>query len=231
LFIGHYALGLAAKRVAPGVSLGALFLACQFADLLWPTLVLAGLESFSIRPGITAVTPLDFEHYPYSHSLLALVVWGALLGFVYRYVTGSSWRAATVLLLLVLSHWVLDVIVHRPDLPLAPGSDFRLGLGLWNSVPGTLAAEFVLFAIGAVAYLKSTTARDRIGSIGAWVLLLFLALVELANVLGPPPPSVRAVTWSAQALWLIVAWGYWVDSHRDPIAGVRAPVTAPRDHP
>jgi hypothetical protein len=227
MFIGHFALGLASKRVAPHVSLGALFLACQFADLLWPTLVLAGLESFSIRPGITAVTPLDFEYYPYSHSLLALIVWGALLGLVYRKLSGSSWRAASVLFLLALSHWALDVIAHRPDMPLAPGSGPRLGLGLWDSVPLTLAAEFTLFAIGAAFYLNSTRARDRIGSIGTWALLSFLSIVELANVLGPPPPNVPAVTWSAQALWLLVAWGYWVDSHRDPIPGERVSVTVP----
>lgn len=97
MFIGHYALGLASKRIAPSVSLGALFLACQFADLLWPTLVLAGVESFTIRPGITAVTPLDFEYYPFSHSLLTLCVWGVLLGLIYRAVTESSCRAAIVL--------------------------------------------------------------------------------------------------------------------------------------
>lgn len=218
MFIGHYALGLASKRLAPGVSLGALFLACQFADLLWPTLVLAGVESFTIRPGITAVTPLDFVYYPFSHSLLALLVWGALLGLVYRSVTGSNARTAVVLCALVVSHWVLDVVVHRPDMPLAPGLDLRFGLGLWNSVPGTLAVEFLLYAIGVAAYLKSTVARDRVGSIGLWALLLFLAAVEVANVLGPPPPNVRDVAWSAQAMWLLVAWGYWVDRHRDPIA-------------
>ena len=218
MFIGHYGLALASKRFAPGVSLGALFLAAQFADLLWPTLVLVGVESFTIRPGITAVTPLDFEHYPYSHSLLALIVWGALFGLAYRIVTHSSRRAALVLFALVVSHWVLDVVVHRPDMPLAPGLGTRIGFGLWNSLPGTLAVEFLLFGIGAVGYLKSTAARDRIGSIGSWALLSFLAIVELANLLGPPPPSVLAVTWSAQALWLLVLWGYWVDRHRDPIA-------------
>ena len=218
MFIGHYGLGLASKRIVPSVSLGTLFLACQFADLLWPTLVLAGLESFTIRPGITAVTPLDFEHYPFSHSLLALCVWGVLLGLIYRAVAGSSWRTLVVLFALVVSHWVLDVVVHRPDMPLAPGLGLRLGLGLWNSVPGTLAVEFLLYAIGVLAYLKSTVARDRIGSLALWALLLFLAIVELANVFGPPPPSVLAVTWSAQAMWLLVAWGYWVDHHRDPIA-------------
>lgn len=222
MFIGHYALGLASKRIAPTVSLGALFLACQFADLLWPTLVLAGVESFTIRPGITVVTPLEFNYYPFSHSLLALMVWGVLLGLIYRTLTGSNWRAAVVLFALVVSHWVLDVVVHRPDMPLAPGLSLRLGLGLWNSVPGTLVVEFLLYAIGVAVYVKSTVARDRIGSIGLWTLLLLLAIVELANVIGPSPPSVSAVSWSAQAMWLLVAWGYWVDRHRDSIARATA---------
>jgi len=218
MFIGHYALGLGSKRLAPGVSLGALFLACQWADLLWPTLVMAGVESFEIRPGNTAVTPLDFKYYPYSHSLLALVVWGAVLALIYRAVSGSTRRGALVLGALVVSHWVLDVVVHRPDLPLAPGTGLRLGLGLWNSIPATLAVEFGLFAAGVWLYSKATVARDRIGSLGFWALVIFLALVEIANIFGPPPPSIGAVTVSAQALWLLVAWGYWVDRHR----GVRA---------
>jgi hypothetical protein len=214
MLIGHYAVGLACKRLVPSVSLGALFLACQWADLLWPTLVLAGVEHFTIRPGITAVTPLDFQYYPYSHSLLALLVWGILIGLIYRAVTGSPWRAAVVLAALVLSHWVLDLIVHRPDLPVAPGLTPRLGLGLWNSIPATLAVEFGLYVAGSWLYLKATVARDRIGSIGLWALLLFLALVEVANIFGPPPPSVTAVVIPAEALWLLVVWGYWVDQHR-----------------
>ena len=214
MFIGHYALGLGAKRLAPAVSLGALFLACQWADLLWPTLVMAGLESFTIQPGITAVTPLDFEYYPWSHSLLALAVWGAVLALIYRAVSGSSVRAAFVLGALVVSHWVLDLIVHRPDLPLAPATRLRLGLGLWNSLPATLAVEFGLYAAGVWLYLRATVARDRIGSLGFWALATFLALVEAANVLGPPPTGIGAVTASAQAMWLLVAWGYWVDRHR-----------------
>lgn len=216
MFIGHFALGFGSKRLAPAVSLGALFLACQWADLLWPTLVMAGLESFTIRPGITAATPLDFESYPYSHSLLALLVWGAVLALIYRALGGSSRRGAIVLGALVVSHWVLDVIVHRPDLPLAPGTGLRLGLGLWNSIPATLAVELGLYAVGVWLYWKATEARDRIGSFGFWALVVFLAVIEIANVLGPPPPSVGAVTWSAEAMWLLVAWGYWVDGHRKP---------------
>ena len=217
MFIGHYALGLASKRVAPQVSLGALFLACQWADLLWPTLVLSGVEKVAIRPDIPG--GLDFQYYPYSHSLLALVVWGILLAVVYRVVTRSSWRSATVLGALVVSHWVLDVIVHPADLPLAPGVGIRVGLGLWSSLPGTLVIEFGLFAVGIWLYVKSTVSRDRIGSIGLWALLAFLALVEIASLLGPPPPSAKAVAISAEAMWLIVLWGYWVDRHRDTILG------------
>ena len=214
MFIGHYALAFGSKRLAPAVSLGALFLACQWADLLWPTLVMAGVERFAIRPGSTAATPLDFQYYPYSHSLLALLLWGTVLALIYRAVRGSSLRGAIVLGALVVSHWVLDVIVHRPDLPLAPAGSLRLGLGLWNSIPATLAVELGLYALGVWVYWRTTEARDRIGSVGFWALVTFLAVVEVANLLGPPPPSAGAVAASAQALWLLVAWGYWVDRHR-----------------
>ena len=179
MFIGHYALAFGSKRLAPAVSLGALFLACQWADLLWPTLVMAGVERFAIRPGSTAATPLDFQYYPYSHSLLALLLWGTVLALIYRAVRGSSLRGAIVLGALVVSHWVLDVIVHRPDLPLAPAGSLRLGLGLWNSIPATLAVELGLYALGVWVYWRTTEARDRIGSVGFWALVTFLAVVEV----------------------------------------------------
>lgn len=214
MFIGHYGLALGSKRLASSVSLGALFLACQFADLLWPTLVLLGIERFRVAPGITRASPLDFQYYPYSHSLVALAVWGVLFGLAYRIVTGSAWRAALMLSLLVISHWVLDFIVHRPDLPIVPWYGSKVGLGLWNSVPGTLIVEYLLFGLGAWVYITSTAARDRIGSVGLWALLLFLAVAEAANVFGPPPPSATAVAWSAESMWLLIAWGFWIDQHR-----------------
>lgn len=218
MFIGHFGVGLGAKRVAPAVSLGALLLACQLADLLWPVLVLAGVERFSVSPGITRVTPLDFTHYPWSHSLLMLSCWGVLLALLYRLLAGRAQRAVPVLIAVVVSHWLLDYIVHRPDLPLAPGTAGRYGLDLWQSLPATLLVEFALFAGGAALYLRATVARDRVGSVGLWALLAFLAIVEVANVFGPPPPSTAAVSYSALAMWLIVLWGYWVDRHRRPVA-------------
>jgi hypothetical protein len=214
MFLGHFGLGFGAKRIAPAVSLGALFAAAQFADLLWPTLVLLGVERVGIQPGATVVTPLDFVSYPYSHSLLTLVVWGLLFGAGYKIVRHSPTAAAVTIAVLVVSHWVLDVITHRPDMPLAPGTMPRLGLGLWFSLYGTLVAELALFAAGVALYARATRARDRVGSIGLWSLVAFFVAVYFASVFGPPPPSASAVAWSAQAMWLLVLWGYWVDNHR-----------------
>jgi membrane-bound metal-dependent hydrolase YbcI (DUF457 family) len=217
MFIGHFGLALAAKKASPAISLGMLFLACQFADLLWPTLVLAGVERVEIAPGATAVTPLDFVSYPYSHSLVALILWGAIAGGVYAALRREPGAAAVTLALLVISHWLLDYLTHRPDMPLTIGGPERVGLGLWNSVPGTLAVELTVFGAGLAFYLRSTTARDRIGSIALWALAVFLLVIYLANIFGPPPPSVTAVAWAAQAMWLLVLWGYWVDGHRVPV--------------
>jgi membrane-bound metal-dependent hydrolase YbcI (DUF457 family) len=214
MFIGHFGLGFGAKAAAPTVSLGALFAASQFADLLWPTLVLAGVEQVTVQPGITVVTPLDFVSYPYSHSLLMLCVWGLTFGGIYVALRGARAKAGVVLALLVVSHWVLDYMTHRPDLPITPWGSTRLGLGLWNSMPGTLVAEFAIFGVGVALYLRSTRARSRAGTIGFWLLIAFLLIVYLAATFGPPPPSATAVAWSAQAMWLIVAWGYWVDRSR-----------------
>src|SRR4051794_4265637 len=181
MFLGHFGLGFGAKKAAPDVSLGALFVAAQFADLLWPTLLLLGLEQVEVQPGTTVMTPLNFVSYPYSHSLLALAVWGALFGFVYTRATRSRPIAGAALGLLILSHWFLDVVMHRPDMPLTLTGSTRVGLGLWNSMAATLGIEFVIFAAGLAIYLRTTRARDRIGSIGLWALVLFLLIVYVAS--------------------------------------------------
>jgi len=223
VFLGHFALGFGAKRIAPAVSLGTLFLASQLADLVWPNLVLTGVETLEVDPGNTAYTPLDFTSYPYSHSLVAAALWSAIFALAYRLARRPALAAVLTLAGLVFSHWVLDAVSHRPDLPLSIGGDARVGLGLWNSVPATLLVETLLFAAGVGVYARTTTARDRIGSIALWSLVGFLAIVSAANALGPPPPGPMAVAWTAQAMWVIVAWGYWVDRHRE--AGARSPVT------
>ena len=216
MFVGHFGLGFAAKRAAPAVSLGTLFLACQFADLLWPTLLLLGVEHVEVQPGATKMTPLNFVSYPYSHSLLALCVWGVVFGGGYLAIRRTRVSAAVTIALLVVSHWVLDFITHRPDLPLTLSGPTRVGLGLWSSIPGTLMVEGLIFAGGIAVYTRATVPRDRIGSIGLWSFVVFLVVVHLASSFGPPPPSAIAIAWSAQAMWLLVAWAYWVDGHRLP---------------
>ena len=216
MFVGHFGIGFGATAVAPRVSLGTLFFAAQFVDLLWPTLLLLGVERVAIQPGVTAVTPLDFLYYPISHSLLAVVCWAFVLGAVY-YVTRRYRRGAVVVGLAVLSHWLLDALTHRPDLPLYPGGDWRIGLGLWSSVAATLAVELFLFAVGIWLYLRTTRALDRAGTVGLWSLVIFLILIYAGNIFGDPPPSVGALAWVAQAQWLLVLWGYWVDRHRQTL--------------
>ena len=214
MFIGHFALGFGAKRLGPAVSLGTLFLACQLADLIWPTLVLLGVEHVAIDPGNTAFTPLNFISYPYSHSLVGLLIWGALLGGIYVVARRAPLSSAALLAALVVSHWVLDFISHRPDIPLTFGGETKVGLGLWNSVPATIVVESLMFAVGLYFYVRTTAARDRIGSIGLWGLVIFFIVINIANILGPPPPSSTAVAWAAELLWLVVALAYWVDRHR-----------------
>lgn len=213
MFLGHFAVGFAAKPLAPRASLGALFLAAQFLDLLWPTLLLLGVERVAIAPGITAVTPLDFTHYPWSHSLLMVALWGALFALAYRALTGDR-RAALLAFGLVVSHWLLDAVMHRPDLPLWPGAGPLVGLGAWGSLPLALAIELPLFAVGVWLYARATSPRDAIGRWGLVGLVAFLLLIQLGNVLGEPPPSVAAIAWVGQAQWLLVLWGWWLDRHR-----------------
>ena len=221
MFIGHFAIGFAAKRAAPAVSLGTLFLASQLADLLWPNLVLLGIERFEIQPGATAVTPIDFVSYPISHSLVALCLWAAAFAGLYWALRRRGPVAPLTIAAVVLSHWVLDVVTHRPDMPLTLGDGRRVGMGLWNSVAGTVVVETLLFAAGVAAYATITRARDRIGSIALWLLVGFLFAISLANLASPPPPSTSAVAWTAQAMWLLVLWGYWVDRHRETVAPAR----------
>jgi len=140
MFIGHIAVGLAAKRVAPRTSLGTLAVAVEFSDLLWPIFLLLGWEQVRIAPRITVVTPLDFVSYPISHSLLADIGWASLFVGLYLIVKRYP-KGAFVIWGCVMSHWILDVISHRPDMPLYPGGRVFIGLGLWNSLPATLLIE------------------------------------------------------------------------------------------
>ncbi len=215
MFVGHFGVGFAGKAAAPRVSLGTLVLASQFIDLLWPTLLLLGLERVEIRPGITRVTPLDFVSYPISHSLLAVVLWGALFAGVYHLARRSA-AGSAVLFGAVVSHWLLDLLTHRPDLPLLPGSGPKVGLGLWSSLPATLVVELALLAAGVALYVRATRPRDRAGTWSLAGLVTFLLVVYAANLFGGAPPDSKAIALAGHAQWLLVVWAYAIDRHRAP---------------
>jgi hypothetical protein len=213
VFLGHYGLAFAAKRVAPRAKLGTLVFAAQWADELWPVLLLLGVEHVRVVPGLMAASSFDFVQYPISHSLLLDIGWGALFGGLY-YAVRRDRRGAVVVGLLIVSHWMLDLLVHRPDLPLWPGGPL-VGLGIWRSVPLTYLAEAVVFGGGLAVYLRSTVATDRTGTIALWALVAVLvAIYLLPQGSGSPPPTEHAIGASALVLWLFIPWGYWIDRHR-----------------
>lgn len=216
MFIGHFAAGMAGKKIQPSVSLGTLFLAAQFLDLLWPTLLLAGLEQVEIRPGVSAVTPLDFVHYPISHSLVAVTGWGILFGLIYFLVTKNR-RGAILLGALVVSHWILDLIVHIPDLPLFPGAASKFGLGLWNSKTASILVEGSIFVGGVMIYLRAKKSNGEKVDAWFWSLIAFLVLIHVSNLFGPPPPNVEAIAWAGHLQWLFIPWAWWADRRKPKV--------------
>jgi membrane-bound metal-dependent hydrolase YbcI (DUF457 family) len=215
VFIGHFAVAFAAKKAAPRVSLGSLVIAAAFLDVVWPVLVLLGVERFRIVPGFTAINPFDFVHYPWSHSLLMTVVWALAFAFLYFWARGDRVGAVWVGIA-VASHWVLDFVSHRPDMPLYPGGGERLGLGLWQSIPATFAVEGLMFAAGIALYMQSTKARDRTGTLAWWAFIALLVALYIPGPWSPPPPSENAVAiMGIVALAIFGPWAYWIDRHRE----------------
>ena len=213
MFIGHFAVGFGAKKAAPQVKLGTLFFAAQFLDLLWPLLLILGIENARISPGNTAFTPLDFYDYPFSHSLLTSIGWSIIIAGIYFYLK-KNLRNSIIIGCTVFSHWLLDFLVHKPDLPIAPGIHTVLGLGLWNSSIGTIFVEGFLFLGATYIYTRATKPIDRIGNYAFWGLIAVLLISYVANIISPPPPNIKAVAYAGFAQWLFIVWAYWIDRHR-----------------
>jgi len=208
MFIGHFALGLASKKIDKRPPLAVMFIAVQFLDLLWPVFVLFGIETFQIEVGNTMMTPLNFTSYPYSHSLLASLVWGFLFGLTFYLITKNR-KGSLLLFGLVFSHWVLDFLTHRTDLPLSPFSDIKVGLGLWNFPIIESVFEIGLFVAGVALYYRSIIPKRQIAF---WTLISVLLVIHLMNIFGPPPPNVEIVAWSANLVWLFVLLAWWIES-------------------
>lgn len=217
MFIGHFGVAFGLKRMAPRASLAILVAATVWADILWTLFLLFGWEHVRIAPGDTNWTPLDLYDYPWSHSLLMLAVWGCVLALFYR-----AWRSDTAgawaVAVGVLSHWVLDWVTHRPDLPLYPGGP-KFGLGLWNSVRGTVAVELAVFFAGVWLYAAATQGRDRAGRWGFWAYVVFLLILFVGDRFSPPPESAREIAWTGLVgTVVLLAWAWWCDARREAIA-------------
>jgi hypothetical protein len=204
MFVGHLAVALAAKRAAPAVNVGWLMAGVTALDLVWPLFVLAGIEHVRIAPGATAFTPLIFDSYPWSHSLVMAGVWGLVLAALARWRGVSS--AALLLVALVVSHWVLDYVTHAPDLPLWPGPSPRFGLGLWNSVAWTFVVEGAMWLIGIVLYLRFRPLCGWKSQVAFWSLVTITTIMWVAGPWSPPPPSPEALGWFALIGWIVIPW-------------------------
>jgi hypothetical protein len=212
MFVGHYGVSFAAKRFTPKTSLGTLFLSVQLLDVLFSIFVLLGIEQLRIVPGFTAYNPYDLVYMPYSHSLVGSLVWAIVAGLAmtaFRGRTAGLWVGAAV-----FSHFVLDVPMHTPDLPIAGNDSLKIGLGLWQHRYLSLAAELVVLGAGLWIYWRhaALTGAKRTSMI---VFAVFLFLVTLATPFMPPPPNDRFFAWQALFLYfLLAAVAAWVDRRR-----------------
>jgi len=191
---------------------GWLVFAAQFADLLWPVLLLAGVESVEITKNQDPLLRLHFVRYPITHNLSTEALFGVFFAALYWWKTKNT-RSALICGLLVPSHWILDVIVHTPDLPLWPGGPV-CGLGAWRSVPLSLTLEVLPFAAGILVYTKSTRTKDRVGRIAFWAFLGVLIAGYASSLPGPPPKDTHSLACFALILWVFVPWAFWIDRHR-----------------
>jgi hypothetical protein len=217
--VGHIAVGFAAKYWAPRASLGWLVLAPVFVDLLWSVLILAGIEQARIVPGITEAMPLDLQYIGISHSLVGVVGWSCLLAAIY-FALHKDARVAGILFVGVLSHFVLDGISHRPDMPLLPSGP-HVGLGLWNHRNLAMLVEAGMLAVGVFVYTRTTRTRTRGNAVALGAVVATLFAINAGAYFGPPPPDVTPMAVMnlllGGVLWIL----HRIDRGRDPRAKVR----------
>ena len=216
MFLGHYGVALALKRAEPKLSLGTLFVAVQLPDLLWGIFLLLGWERARIVPGHTAITPLEFLHYPISHSLVGALAWSFVAAALYyswpTRDTSRHWQAAAMVGLAAFSHYPLDVLVHIPDLPLSGSGSVKLGLGLWNNPVATLIAEAVVFGGGLAIYISRPSNRHPVRLSRLVIVVVLLVGTYAASLLGPVPASMTIVAVSDIVFLLVIAaLAAWAD--------------------
>ena len=218
MFIGHYGPSFACKAWKPVVPLWVLFVAVQLVDIVWAVLVLLGIEKVRIVPGITATNPFDLYYMPFTHSLPGAIFWAVGAAAVYRAVApAQKWTAAVIVGGAVFSHWVLDLVVHRPDLPLYDDA-YKVGFGLWNYPAIAFLLEIALLFGGIAFYLRVTEPIDVIGRYGMTVLGLFAVVLQAYVFFGPPPVSDTAFALTALVLYFAFAvLVYWLEGKRSSV--------------
>lgn len=216
MFVGHYAASLALKKVEPKASLGMLFLAVQFVDILFFPFVLMGIERLNIIENFTASTHFELEFMPYTHSLAMTFVWAALAYGLFRLIAPQNKRIALVMGLAVISHWVLDLLVHTPDLPLWSDDSTKLGFGLWNNALATFSLEAILLLGATWLYVGATSATTAAGKYAIWVFAAVMLLMNAINIFGPlTDDNIVSFTMLPLALYFILAGvAFWLDRKR-----------------
>lgn len=219
MFVGHYGPSFAAKAIRPALPLWVLFLAVQLVDVGWAVLVLLGVERVRIVPGITASNPFDLYYMPYTHSLAAAILWSVAAALLV-WLRGRTGRgSATVIGLAVFSHWILDLLVHRPDLPLYDDT-MKVGLGVWNYPALALSLEAALLFGGMILYLRATRPVNALGRLGPTAFGIVMLAIQAYVFFGPPPASSTAFAITALTFYAVFALAArWLDRQRRPAAG------------
>ncbi len=205
MFVGHYGVSFAVRRSDDSIPLWVLFVAVQLLDVVWAPLVLLGVEKVRIVPGFTATNPLDLYYMPYTHSLVAALLWSAAAAALYRFLRRPSGLRASLLVgAAVFSHWVLDFVVHRPDLPLFDDSA-KVGLGLWNRPALAFGLEAALLLGGVALFLRNRSVR-RVPLV---VFSLIMLAIQAYIFFGPPPVSDAALATTALGAYVVFALVIW----------------------
>lgn len=218
MFVGHYGVSFAVKKADTSIPLWVLFIAVQLLDVAWGPLVLLGVEKVRIVPGFTATNPLDLYYMPYTHGLIAALLWSAGALLLYRFAApGARWAAGLLVGAAVFSHWVLDFLVHRPDLPLYDNTA-KVGLGLWNYPAIAFALEMVLLFGGMWLYFRTNPPRRA----AAVVFGLIMLATQAYTFFGPPPASDKSIAATAIVFYAIFAFVIWLVERRRavPVASI-----------
>ena len=214
MHVGHFAAGFIGKRVEPKLSLGTLVLAAMLPDFLWCIFMILGVEHVRFHEARGAVNYFEPYDIAFSHSLLMTVVWAAAFAGLY-YFRRRLVRSAAILFALVSTHWVLDVVAHRPDMPLAPGLAARFGLGLWANIPATIIVEGGFWLLAIIVYVRSTYSKRKLATLVFWIGIVLITLIGYNNVAGPPPPNPNTAPIASLIYFsLVVAWAYWMNRLR-----------------